>query len=309
MKTAFLFPGQGAQVVGMGQDVAEAIPAAAQLYEQANDIAGFDLRKLCFEGPEDQLNTTAISQPAIFVTSAALLQAFKGQESTAGISPDVTAGLSLGEYTALYAAGAISFEDGLRLVLKRGQAMQAAADASEGSMVSVMGLEPDKVEALCAAARQGELLEPANFNCPGQVVISGAKAACERAATLAEEHGAMKAVILQVAGAFHTSMMAPAADELSQALADTQINDPAPIQVMSNVKGDYYGSVDEVRGGLTNQLTGAVLWQACVEKLLADGVECFYEIGPGKVLTGLMRRIHRRANITNVSSFAALEKL
>ena len=176
-------------------------------------------------------------------------------------------------------------------------------------MVSVMGLEQDKVEALCEAARQGELLEPANFNCPGQVVISGAKGACQRAAALADEHGAMKAVVLQVAGAFHTAMMAPAADELSQALGNTQINDPTPIQVMTNVKGDYYGSVDEVRDGLANQLTGAVLWQACVEKLLADGVERFFEIGPGKVLTGLMRRIHRRANITNVSSLSALQKL
>ena len=295
--------------MGMGQDVAQAVPNAARLYEQANEIAGFDLRKLCFEGPQEELNTTAASQPAIFVTSAALLTAFKEYTATSEIKPDVTAGLSLGEYTALYAAGAISFSDGLQLVLKRGQAMQTAADASEGAMVSVIGLESNKVQDLCQAAAQGELLEPANFNCPGQVVISGTKAACERAAAWAEAYGAMKAVVLQVAGAFHTAMMAPAAETLSQALANTPINDPAPIQVMTNVMGDYYGSVDQIRPGLANQLTRAVRWQACMERLLADGVERFYEIGPGKVLTGLMRRIQRRADITNISSLAALQKL
>ena len=192
MKTAFLFPGQGAQVVGMGKDIADAYPAAAEAYEQANQIVGYDLRKLCFEGPEEKLNSTTISQPAIFTTSAAILAVIRNNPATAEPTPDVTAGLSLGEYTALYAAGLVSFEDGLKLVQMRGNAMQAAANDSDGSMVSVLGLDEEKVNELCAEAAQGELLVPVNFNCPGQIVVSGDKAACIRAAELAEKYGAIK---------------------------------------------------------------------------------------------------------------------
>ena len=191
MKTAFLFPGQGAQTVGMGADVAQAFPVAAELFEKANDIVGFDLRTICFEGPAEKLNTTTMSQPAIFATSAAILEVLRTESATAAIEPDVTAGLSLGEYTALYAAGSISFEDGLRLVKKRGEAMQAAADATEGSMVSIMGLDEEKVRKLCADVAEGQILEPVNFNCPGQIVVSGDIAACERAAQKAPEYGAL----------------------------------------------------------------------------------------------------------------------
>jgi [acyl-carrier-protein] S-malonyltransferase len=308
MKTAFLFPGQGAQAVGMGKDIVGSFPAAAALYKKANEIVGYDLQDICFNGPQEKLDNTTISQPAIFVTSAALLEVFQQSAPGAKITADVTAGLSLGEYTALYAAGAVSFEDGLKLVQKRGNAMQAAADSSQGSMVSILGLDEEKVRQLCAKAADGELLVPANFNCPGQIVLSGTKSACERAEKLAAEFGAIKAVVLRVAGAFHSEMMSPAAEALKQALAQTNIASPA-IQVIANISAQYYASGDQIRDGLTKQLVQPILWQNCMEKLLADGIETFYEIGPGRVLTGLMRKINRKATIINISGFESLKGL
>jgi len=311
---AFLFPGQGAQVVGMGADIAKAYPAAAEVFEKANGVLGFDLRKICFEGPAEQLNTTAISQPAIFTTSAAILEVLR---TTSKLQPDVTAGLSLGEYTALYAAGVVSFEDALVLVRKRGQAMQEAADTTQGAMVSIIGLDEEKVRALCAEAGEGELLvpacrefvEPVNFNCPGQIVVSGSRTACERAEKLAPKYGAMKAIRLEVAGAFHTEMMSSAADTLKEALSNCEISQPRDIKVIANITADYYTSADQIRAGLTKQLTAAILWQKCMERLIADDVETFYEIGPGRVLTGLMKRINRKANIINISSAQSLNEI
>ncbi len=309
MKTAFLFPGQGAQVVGMGAEIARAYPAAAEIFEKANDIAGMDLSDICFNGPADRLNCTTISQPAIFATSAAILEVLRTEPATKAILADVTAGLSLGEYTALYAAGTISFEDALVLVQKRGAAMQAAADATDGGMVSIVGMDEDAVRKLCEQASQGELLVPVNFNCPGQIVVSGAKTACERAEALAQELGAIKAIRLEVAGGFHTDMMSSAAEALRQALSSCNISEPSPIGTIANISGEYYRSSEEVTEGLAKQLTSPILWQKCMEKLLADGVERFYEIGPGRVLTGLMRRIHRKTRVVNVSSVEAIEKL
>jgi [acyl-carrier-protein] S-malonyltransferase len=294
----------------MGKDVAEAFPEAKAIYARASQVLGFDLAELCFNGPAEKLNTTAMSQPAIFVTSAALLAAMKALPAGAPIAPDICAGLSLGEYTALYAAGMIGFEDAVRLVEIRGRTMQAAADASPGGMVSLIGLAEDKVQALCQEAGQGELLQPANFNCPSQIVISGTKAACGRAETLAStKYGAAKAVRLEVAGAFHTPMMDPAAAALDAALAGCRIDGSASVKVTSNASGDYYASSQAVRPGLVRQLTSPVLWQKCMERLLADGVERFYEIGPGRVLTGLMRRIDRKARIVNVSDLASLQAI
>lgn len=304
MKTAFIFPGQGAQCVGMGKDIIERYPQAGALFEQASRIVGYDLRQVCFEGPEDKLNSTTVSQPAIFAVSAALLEVF----GEAGITADVTAGLSMGEYTALYAAGLISFEDGLKLVQKRGNAMQAAADASQGSMVSIIGLDEVKVIELCEEASQGELLVAVNFNCPGQIVISGAVNACKRAVELAPKYNAMKAVQLSVAGAFHSDMMKPAAEDLAKALADCPIQNPGRIKVIANITADYYTSANGVRQGLIKQLIQPILWQTCMEKLLADGVENFYEIGPGRVLTGLMKRINRKTKVENISSAEALQE-
>ena len=310
MKTAFIFPGQGAQHVGMGKEIAAAFPSAARLYERANNILGFDLSLICFEGPAGQLNTTTMSQPAIFVTSAAMLEVLReGPSATAGIRPEVTAGLSLGEYTALYAAGVVDFEQALVLVRKRGQAMQDAADAQPGSMVSIIGLDEEKVSQICSEAAQGELMQAVNFNCPGQIVVSGAKGACLRAEQLAPKYGAIKAVPLEVAGAFHTEMMAGAAEALSEALADAAISDPADVKIIANVDAEYYQTAEEIRQGLTKQLTCPILWQRCMEKLIADGVEHFYEIGPGRVLTGLMKRISRKTKVVNVSNPEAVKEL
>lgn len=306
-KIAYIFPGQGAQLVGMGKDFYESEPIAKDIFDRADKITGYELSKICFEGPEDTLNSTTISQPAIFTVSAAILEVLKSKRLLK--QANVTAGLSLGEYTALYAAGIISFEDGLKLVQKRGQAMQAAADSSKGSMVSMIGLEQEACEKLCSEASQGELLSCANFNCPGQIVITGSVDACKRSLGLAEKYGAMKAVELKVAGAFHSAMMQPAAEELKQAIAQSKINDPADIAVIANVNAEYYQNKEQISNGLVKQLTGAVLWQKCMEKLLADGVTKFYEIGPNKVLTGLMRRINRRTDITNISTIESFKDL
>ncbi|MGA1980006.1 MAG: ACP S-malonyltransferase [Sedimentisphaerales bacterium] len=305
MRTAFLFPGQGAQVVGMGKEIAQKFDAAARIFERANAIVGFDLSRICFEGPAEKLNTTTVSQPAIFVTSAALLEVVKAK----GLKADVTAGLSLGEYTALYAAGVLSFEDALILVQKRGEAMQAAADAADGAMVSIIGLDEEKVGQLCAEAGDGELLVAVNFNCPGQIVISGSKAACERAEKLAGKYGVIKAVRLEVAGAFHTEMMSGAANTLKETLRKCRISEPANIKTIANIDAEYYKSAEEIAKGLIKQLTCAIYWQKCMEKLITDGVEDFYEIGPGRVLTGLMRRIDRKINVVNISSLQAIEEL
>jgi [acyl-carrier-protein] S-malonyltransferase len=202
----------------------------------------------------------------------------------------------------------MSFEDGLKLVQKRGNAMQAAADATQGGMVSILGLDEEKVRQLCAKAADGELLVPANFNCPGQIVLSGTKSACERAEKLAAEFGAIKAIVLRVAGAFHSTMMSPAADALKQALTQASIAAPT-IKVIANISAHYYESGDQIRDGLTKQLIQSILWQSCMEKLLADGIEAFYEIGPGRVLTGLMRKINRRANIINISGAESLKEV
>ena len=309
MKIAFLFPGQGAQTVGMGAEIAETFPAAAEIFEKANDTIGYDLSAICFEGPQEKLNTTTISQPAIFTTSAAILEVFKTNPATSNITPDITAGLSLGEYTALYAAGAISFKDALTLVQKRGEAMQAASDATEGGMVSIIGLEKEQVEQLCEEARENELLTAVNFNCPGQVVVSGSKNACARAEKLAEKYGAIKAVLLAVAGAFHTEMMSSAAEKLKNAIENCQIQDPVNISVIANINADYYQNSEKIAEGLIKQLTRPLLWQKCMERLLADGVEKFYEIGPGRVLTGLMRRINRKIKVENISGLEAIKSL
>lgn len=306
-KTAFLFPGQGTQAVGMGADIVSGHPSAVALFEQANEIVGYDLTQLCFEGPEEKLNSTIYSQPATFTVSAALLGLLK--EYQPDLRLDVTAGLSMGEYTALYAAGLISFEDALRLVQKRGQAMQEAADASNGSMVSILGLDEEKVRQLCRQASDGQILEPVNFNCPGQIVISGHAEACKKAVNLAEKYGAIKAVPLAVAGGFHTSLMNSAAQNLAQALEQCRIKDPDSIQVIANINAEYYDSAAAVRQGLISQLVQPILWQKCMERLLADGVEVFYEIGPGRVLTGLMKRIQRKVKVININSAESLRAL
>ena len=308
MRTAFLFPGQGAQYVGMGKDVASEFETAGRLYRKAEEVLGFDLMSVCFEGPAEKLSSNAFSQPAIFITSAVFLAAVR-QIFGGNPAPEATAGLSLGEYTALYAAGILSFEDALVLCAERGRAMQAAADRNPGAMVSIMGLEAAQVESLCDRAVQGEILRPVNFNCPGQIVVSGTAAACRRAQELAAEYGAVKAVQLQVAGAFHTDMMSDAAARLKEVIANTPIASPGPTKVIANIDAEFYTCPEAIADGLLKQLTQPILWQKSMEKLLSIGIERFYEIGPGRVLTGLMKRINRKADIVTVNGLAALKNI
>lgn len=296
---AFLFPGQGAQHVGMGSKIAEKYPAARELYNRANDILGYDLAKLCFEGPQADLDTTEISQPAIFVTSLACLEMLRAESPDVPLACQWAAGLSLGEYTALVYAGVLSFEDGLRVVQRRGQAMQAASDAMPSGMVSLLLMEREQVESLCHEASAVGSLQIANYLCPGNIVVSGVNAACEKVAELAEKAGA-RAVPLAVAGAFHTHIMQPADARLSEALAGVALNKPE-ISVISNVDAAVHTEPDEIRELLVRQVISPVLWEDSLRKLLAAGVDQFYEIGPGKVLKGLLKRIDRKADCQTVN--------
>jgi [acyl-carrier-protein] S-malonyltransferase len=298
-KAAFLFPGQGAQFVGMGRQLSDTLPAARHLFDQATDILGYNLLDVCLNGPAERLNSTAVSQPAIFVASLAALENLLATNSQAESECVATAGLSLGEYTALVFAGAMSFADGLRLVQKRGEAMQAASDATSSGMVSVLGLDQEKVEELCAAAQSAGLMEIANLLCPQNIVVSGTLAACAEVERLAPEKGAMRTVRLTVAGAFHTNLMKPADRNLGEVLANIPLG-PCKVPVWSNVDAQPHAHGDEFRGLLVRQVVGPVLWEKTMRNLLTDGVERFYEIGPGRVLTPLLKRINRKVDCQNV---------
>lgn len=297
-KTAFLFPGQGAQFVGMGRQVAERCPQARGLFDRAGEILGYDLARLCFEGPAVELDKTAISQPAIFVASLAALESLRAESPDVAGSCAMAAGLSLGEYTALVCAGALSFEDGLRVVQKRGEAMQAAAEATPSGMVSILMLDRDRVEAICNEARSAGILQIANYLCPGNIVLSGVKAACLRAGELAEQAGG-KVVHLTVAGAFHTSIMEPADQRLAEALAGVTLKSPK-IPVYSNVDAQSHADPQQIRELLVRQVVSPVLWEDSVRSMLAAGADRCYEIGPGKVLRGLLKRIDRKVECQSV---------
>ncbi|MDB5336564.1 MAG: fabD [Planctomycetaceae bacterium] len=298
-QVAFLFPGQGAQHVGMGKSIVEKSPAARALFDQAAEILGYDLAQICFAGPAEKLDTTEISQPAIYVTSLACLELLKAEQPDLVASCQMTAGLSLGEYTALVFAGAMSFADGLRVVQKRGQAMQAAANATPSGMVSLLLMDRDKVLELCRQASDVGTIQIANNLCPGNIVVSGTKAACEKIAALAPDAGG-RAIPLAVAGAFHTAIMKPADEQLAAALANVEIRSPR-IPVISNVDAQAHSDPAEIRQILVQQVLNPVLWEDSMRLLLSQGIDKMYEIGPGKVLKGLMKRIDRKLDIETIN--------
>lgn len=305
-RLAFLFPGQGAQYVGMGADLAKAYREARDAFAEADEVLGFGLSRLCFEGPAERLQETAVTQPAILTASVACLRVLERY----GWRPDVVAGLSLGEYTALVAAGAMRFRDAVALVHKRGRFMEEAVPAGQGAMAAVIGLDREAVAEACrrAAAATGLVVEPVNFNCPGQVVIAGHTAAVARAAEEAGGLGARRVVPLAVSGPFHSSLMAPARERLAAELERVAISDAA-VPVVANVSATYVRSAAEIRRALVEQVARPVLWEDGVRRMLADGVTRFLEVGPGTVLSGFLRKIARDAEVRNVEDLPSLERV
>jgi [acyl-carrier-protein] S-malonyltransferase len=298
-KVTFLFPGQGAQHVGMGKTIVERFPAARDLFTQASEILGFDLAQLCFEGPAERLDATVISQPALFVTSLAALEMLKADRPDVVASCQYAAGLSLGEYTALVFAGAMSFEDGVRVVKVRGEAMQAAADAVPSGMVSALLLDREKVQQVCTEAGEAGRIWIANYLCPGNTVLSGEKAACERAVQAIEQAGG-KPIPLAVAGAFHTPLMESACGQLAEVLKSVPLTSPR-IPVVSNVDARVHTDPEDIRSVLVRQVTQPVLWEDSVRWILSQGGSPLYEVGPGKVLKGLLKRIDRKVDCESIN--------
>ncbi len=300
---ALLFPGQGSQAVGMGKELAEKYPAARRTFEEADEALGYKLSTICFEGPEDQLRLTEITQPAILTASIA---AFRVLETRIP-KPCYVAGHSLGEYSAHVAAGTFSFAEAVRTVRNRGKYMQAAVPVGVGAMAAILGMEAAKVAAVCQDAAQGEVCEPANINSPEQIVISGNTAAVERATKLADQRGAKRAKLLPVSAPFHCSLMRPAQDRLESDLNKLTMQKPV-YPVACNVEAELVTDDLRARDTLLRQVTGSVKWDPCMRLLMGQGVQTFIEIGPGKVLCGLMRQIDRSKTCLNVSDDASLAK-
>jgi [acyl-carrier-protein] S-malonyltransferase len=300
---AFLFPGQGSQAVGMGKELADNYAVARQTFDEADEALGYKLSQLCCEGPEDQLRLTEITQPAILTASVAAWRVLQDK----GLKPSFVAGHSLGEYSAHVAAGTLSFPDAVRTVRNRGKYMQEAVPVGVGAMAAILGMELDKVNSVCADAAQGQVCDPANINSAEQIVISGNTTAVERAAKLASERGAKRAVMLPVSAPFHCSLMRPAQERLAADLATLSFQNPA-IPVACNVDAVLVKDAAASRDALVRQVTGSVKWEQSIHLLIAQGVERFVEVGPGKVLCGLMRQIDRSKSCSNVGDEASLKK-
>jgi len=303
MTIAFLFPGQGSQAVGMGRAFSETSGAAKRVFEEANDALGFDLRRVMFEGPETELALTATTQPAVLTASVAAAAACAER----GLTPALAAGHSLGEYSALVVAGALPLADAVRVVRRRGELMQEAVPVGTGAMAALMGVGADVVEQVCAEAGQGEVVEIANVNSEQQIVIAGHRTAVERAVALVKERGGRKSVLLPVSAPFHCSLMSPAAEGLARELAKVTVSDPV-FPVVRNVDGAVTRRAADVVPLLLRQVASPVRWTACVQRLAAEGATAFVEVGPGRVLSGLARRIVEDACTAAVEDPAGLDK-
>lgn len=304
MQNAFIFPGQASQYVGMGKDIYHRYDLARKIFDDANDVMGMDLKNVCFEGPEETLKQTNITQPAIFVHSVAVYKILQDK----GMLPAAVAGHSLGEYSALVAAGSLKFEDGLRLVKERGSLMYEAGKNQPGTMAAIIGLTPEQVGKLCDELEQTGIVQPANFNSPGQIAISGDVKTVHLAIEKAREAGAKKAVELVVSGAFHSPLMEHAQEGLKKAIENTEFED-AQVPLYSNVEAVAVQESAKIRQLLIKQLTQPVLWQTIVENMISDGFDSFYEIGPGKVLKGLQKRINRQVPCTEIGTIDQIENL
>ncbi|NGP62512.1 ACP S-malonyltransferase [Paenibacillus thiaminolyticus] len=302
-KLAFVFPGQGSQEVGMGKDVYDAVPAAREAFESADRVLGFPLTEMIFEGPESDLKQTSNTQPALLATSWALYQALERH----GIRPDYVAGHSLGEYGALVAAGVLRFEDAIAIVRQRGQFMEQAVPSGQGAMAAVLGAERERLGALCDdISAAGTPVEMANLNCPGQIVLSGSREGIDAAVERGKEAGAKRVIPLEVSGPFHSAMMKPAAERLGEALRAIEMQD-ARIPVIANVTARPVTEAEQIRGLLVEQVFSPVLWEDSVRYLIDQGVDTFVEIGAGKVLSGLIKKIDRSLRIVSINSLEAIE--
>lgn len=303
-KLAFVFPGQGSQAVGMGKDLAGNFPAAADIFARADKALGRSISDMCFNGPEEELTRTLNTQPALYTTSVAAYEVMKSM----GFAPCICAGHSVGEYAALYVAGAFGFEDGLRLVQERARLMNETAEANPGAMAAILGLSPEQVEEVVARAADAGIVVAANFNSPIQTVISGEAGAVKRASEIAAESGAKRVVPLAVSGAFHSPLMQPAADAMLEALRGAAVND-LTVPVVANYTAQCEISADEVRVNLSKQITGSVRWVESVNSMLDAKAEVFIELGSGSVIAGLIKRIAKDAVVYSVGDKASLEAL